>query len=163
MNKAYLLTGGNLGDRVENLNQAKLLIAEHCGKVVQSSSIYETAAWGNEDQPSFLNQVLVIETKLEAEKLMQDLLHIEALLGRQRLEKYGPRIIDIDILFFNNDIIESKLLTVPHPRIQERRFVLTPLHELSPAFIHPIFKTSIHNLLNDCSDQLNVKKFSLET
>lgn len=161
MNKVYLLTGGNLGDRVKNLNSARQHIAEQCGNIIKASSLYQTAAWGNEQQPSFLNQVLILETEFEAEHLMQKLLQIEAKMGRERLEKYGPRIIDIDILFFNNDVIETQLVSIPHPRIAERRFVLVPLNELNPDFIHPTFKTSIHHLLSECSDPLNVKKFSV--
>src|SRR5436190_13434365 len=105
MNKAYLLTGSNLGDRKIILAAAKELIDLHCGKVTHFSSVYETAAWGKTDQPSFLNQALEIETTIHPKELIKKVLKVEKLLGRKRIEKYGPRIIDVDILFFNNEIL----------------------------------------------------------
>ena len=109
MNKAYLLTGGNLGNRLDNLHKAADYIKQYCGKIVRRSTIYETAAWGKEDQESFLNQVIQINTPLNAKMLLQTILKIEERLGRKREIKYGPRIIDIDILFFNNEIIVIRL------------------------------------------------------
>src|SRR5437868_15032563 len=105
MNKVFLLTGGNIGDRKQNLHESSGLLEKHCGKIINRSSIYETAAWGKTDQPNFLNQVVEIETNLGPQQLMQEILKTEQLMGRERKEKYGPRTIDIDILFFNNDII----------------------------------------------------------
>ena len=160
MNKAYLLTGGNLGERKENLRNARVQIALHCGDIVKSSSIYETAAWGKTDQPTFLNQVLELATVLNAEQLMKEILEIEKRLGRIRQEKYGPRIIDIDMLLFNNEIIDSSFLKLPHPEIQNRRFALIPLSEIAPNEIHPVFKKTIAELLKECPDQLEVKKYS---
>ena len=158
MNKSFLLTGGNVGNRLENLQQAVELLAKYCGRILQRSSVYETEAWGKTDQPNFLNQVLEIETEMKPESLMDEILKIEQLMGRIRNEKYGPRIIDIDILFFNKEIITRPGLVIPHPELQNRRFVLIPLAELAPQFEHPVLKKSISELLKDCPDKLNVNK-----
>jgi 2-amino-4-hydroxy-6-hydroxymethyldihydropteridine diphosphokinase len=154
MNKAYLLIGGNMGDRLANLEMAKLAIYQEIGPILLSSSMYETAAWGKEDQPAFLNQALLIETNLIAHDLMMALLAIEKNMGRIRQEHLGPRTIDLDIIFFNDQIIDSANLTIPHPQMQKRNFVLTPLKEIAPNFIHPILKKSITQLLTDCEDPL---------
>jgi 2-amino-4-hydroxy-6-hydroxymethyldihydropteridine diphosphokinase len=154
MNKAYLLIGGNMGDRLANLEMAKLAIYQEIGPILLSSSMYETAAWGKEDQPAFLNQALLIETNLIAHDLMLALLAIEKNMGRIRQEHLGPRTIDLDIIFFNDQIIDSANLTIPHPQMQKRNFVLTPLKEIAPNFIHPILKKSITQLLTDCEDPL---------
>ena len=160
MNTAYLLTGGNLGNREENLLTARQLIAEVCGTITKFSALYETSAWGNTDQPAFLNQAIKLETKLTARQLIRKLLKLEKQMGRIRQEKYGPRIIDIDILFFNNEIHQYKLLKLPHPELQNRRFALMPLAEIAPDHIHPVLNQSVTALLNDCSDMLPVKKYS---
>lgn len=160
MNLAYLLIGGNLGDREQLLCKATSLIQLSCGNILQKSSIYETSPWGLTNQPGFLNQVLVLETSYRAEQLMGELLLIEEEMGRKRTEKYGPRTIDIDILFFNQDQLHSEIVVIPHPRIHERRFVLVPLCELNPNLEHPVFKQSMKNLLENCSDEGIVKKFS---
>ncbi len=159
MNDVYLLTGGNVGDRLNNLQQAYKLIEKQVGQLLKKSSVYETAAWGLRNQNSFLNQVLLAATSLPAEKLLQTLLHIEQELGRKRLEKMGPRTIDIDILFYNNEIISSPRLTVPHPQIANRRFVLIPLNEIASGFVHPVLKKTINQLLEMCPDELGVKKY----
>ncbi|MFN3795072.1 MAG: 2-amino-4-hydroxy-6-hydroxymethyldihydropteridine diphosphokinase [Chitinophagaceae bacterium] len=160
MNRAYLLTGGNLGKRWDNLHTAFKHISDRCGQIVAKSAIYETAAWGKQDQQAFLNQVLVLETSLAPEVLMQTLLEIEQTMGRIREEKYGPRIIDIDILFIDDQILNTPLLQLPHPAITQRRFVLVPLQELAPDFIHPVYQQTISHLLEACPDHLDVKKFS---
>lgn len=160
MNTAYLLTGGNLGAREQTLATARELIQSDCGKIIRSSSIYETAAWGKTDQPSFLNQALIIHTRLPANQLMQCLLSVEERMGRVREEKFGPRIIDIDILLFNNDIVSTSLVRIPHPEMQNRRFVLTPLVEIAPTIMHPVLKKSMIELLNECPDTLIVRKCS---
>jgi 2-amino-4-hydroxy-6-hydroxymethyldihydropteridine diphosphokinase len=160
MQTAYLLTGGNMGNRQLNLAQAKELIAAQCGQVVAASALYETAAWGNTHQPAFLNQVLQLKTPLKARPLMRRLLQIEAQMGRIRKEKYGPRIIDIDILLFNGEIHQQRHLTIPHPQLPFRRFALLPLAELVPLLKHPVLKKGINNLLLDCNDNLPVKKYS---
>lgn len=159
MNEVYLLTGGNIGDRFSNLKFALKKIETQVGPVLQKSAIYETAAWGVTNQNSFLNQVLFINTTLTAEEVLQTALQIEQQLGRKRLEKMGPRTIDIDILFYNNEVIHSQNLTVPHPQIANRRFVLTPLKEIAPALVHPVLKKTITRLLEICPDPLQVKKY----
>ena len=158
MNKAYLLTGGNLGNRMDYLSIAQKLVKDCCGKIKQTSAVYETAAWGLTDQPSFYNRLLVLETYLEPEKLMETLLSVEAQMGRQRSIKMGPRTIDIDILMIDDIVMNTPLLTIPHPRLHERRFALVPLAEVAPGLIHPIFKKSIATLLQECTDQLDVHK-----
>ncbi len=156
MNKAYLLIGGNTGDRKGNLKQAITAIQREAGKVVQCSRIYETAAWGKTDQPAFLNQCLMLETTLEPEALLECILAIENSLGRIRTEKYGPRTIDIDILLFNHLILESPGLSLPHPELPNRRFALTPLQELAPHYRHPVLQQTITQLLKSCKDPLPV-------
>jgi 2-amino-4-hydroxy-6-hydroxymethyldihydropteridine diphosphokinase len=160
MRTAYLLIGGNMGDRIAYLTNAKEVIAEQCGKVVNTSSLYETAAWGNTNQPAFLNQVLQIRTALNARQLMRLLLKIETQMGRIRQQKYGPRIIDIDILLFNGEIHHQYSLQIPHPQMQNRRFALLPLAEIAPAIIHPLLKKRVSALLKNCPDTLAVKKYS---
>lgn len=149
-----------MGDRKENLANAKELINRECGMVTQQSSLYETAAWGNTEQPPFLNQALEIKTSLTARQLIRKILKIEKKLGRTREEKYGPRLIDIDILLFNNEIHHYKLLTLPHPEMQNRRFALLPLSEIAPDILHPILKKTITKLTEECTDKLPVKKYS---
>ncbi|MBS1934766.1 MAG: 2-amino-4-hydroxy-6-hydroxymethyldihydropteridine diphosphokinase [Bacteroidetes bacterium] len=158
MNKTFLLTGGNKDDRRGFLQHAKNEIGLHCGKILQESSLYETAAWGKTDQDDFLNQVLLVETSLTAHALMKTILNIEERMGRVREEKYGPRFIDIDILFFNDDIVHEQALIIPHPQIQYRRFVLEPLNEIAGNFVHPVLQKNIHTLLEECVDKLDVKK-----
>jgi len=160
MNKAYLLTGGNMGDRQENLANAYECIGQQCGDIISASSLYETAAWGKKDQPSFLNQVLEIQTSLSPRRLLKKILHIEKQIGRVRKEKYGPRIIDIDILLFNNEVYDYPSLKIPHPELQNRRFALVPLAEIAPECIHPVFKKTITELLAICPDKLEVSRFT---
>lgn len=163
MSTAYLLIGGNLGNRTAYLQQATQLIREFCGNIVHSSAIYETAAWGLTDQPSFYNQALAVETTLAPDTLMQQLLEIEEQMGRQRTVKMGPRIIDLDILLIDGLVISSRLLTLPHPALPLRRFALLPLAEIAPAVIHPVLQKSISQLLEECTDELDVQKKSLPT
>ncbi|MBC7890054.1 MAG: 2-amino-4-hydroxy-6-hydroxymethyldihydropteridine diphosphokinase [Ferruginibacter sp.] len=159
MNKTYLLLGSNMGKSWQQLQTSIKHLEKKIGKVIRKSAIYTTAAWGNTNQPDFLNQVIVIETILTAPETLQHILAIEKKMGRIRTVKNAPRIIDIDILFFNKQIIQLKDLIIPHPEIQNRQFVLVPLNELSPRFKHPVLNKNIHQLLAVCTDQLNVKKF----
>ena len=149
-----------MGQRDEQLAYAARLIEERCGTIIDRSSLYETAAWGKTDQNSFLNQALVLVTSLNARDLLNEILYIENLMGRDRVEKYGPRIIDIDIIFFNHQIIREDGLTIPHPEMAKRRFVLEPLNQVIPAYIHPVYYKTVSELLEKCDDKLPVKKIS---
>jgi len=160
MNKAYLLTGGNTGNREGYLQQAIELIGESCGKVEKQSALFETAAWGKTDQSSFLNQAVLLDTSKGPEELMQALLSIEAKMGRHRLEKYGPRIIDIDVLLYNDMVLQSSVINLPHPELVNRRFALTPLAEIAPNVKHPILYKTIRQLLKECPDDLAVKRIN---
>jgi 2-amino-4-hydroxy-6-hydroxymethyldihydropteridine diphosphokinase len=158
MNKVYLLIGGNMGDRMANLAEAIHLINQEIGPIQLTSSIYETAAWGNTNQPDFLNQALMLHTSLDAEKVMHQLLNIEIGMGRKRDIPMGPRTIDLDIMYFNDLVIDNELITIPHPKIAERRFVLMPLAEIAPQFLHPVLNNTNEALLKDCGDSLAVYK-----
>ena len=159
MNKVYLLLGSNQQNPQKQLLLAQKNIAKNIGGIKRKSFIYQTAAWGNTKQPDFLNQVIVVETKLTAAQTMQTILAIEKKMGRVRTKKNAPRIIDIDILFFNKEIIHTKDLDIPHPRLQERNFVLIPLNQLSPNLKHPVLNKTINELLKTSADTLTVKKF----
>ena len=158
MNIAYLLTGTNLGERESNLNRAIELINQQCGTVTKYSHLYETAAWGKTDQPAFLNQALQIETDLNARQLIRRILKTEKLMGRIRKEKFGSRIIDIDILLFNDEKHQYRFLSLPHPEMQNRRFALEPLAEIAPEKIHPVLNKTIKELLQECKDPLPVTR-----
>ncbi|MDP3930131.1 MAG: 2-amino-4-hydroxy-6-hydroxymethyldihydropteridine diphosphokinase [Bacteroidota bacterium] len=157
----YILLGSNQGNAIENLKTAALKLEEKLGMVVHSSSFYQTAAWGNTEQAPFINQVLLVQTKLPAETCLQINLEIETEMGRTRLQKWEPRIIDIDILYYNNEVIQLPQLTVPHPHMAERRFTLVPLAEIAPNFIHPVLGMNSKELLKNCADTLEVEKISV--
>lgn len=157
MHSAYLLIGSNIGDRKQHLNGAIHFLGA-IGNIKKKSSIYETAAWGKLDQYSFLNQALLLKTKLSVYALLDSLMLIEEKMGRKRLEPYGPRIIDIDILFFNDKVIHTETLTIPHTAMAERKFTLEPLAEIAPDVIHPIYQKTIKILLKECTDELRVEK-----
>ena len=159
MNTVYLLTGGNIGDRLNNLHQCCGLLEKMVGSVAEKSSVYETAAWGITNQPSFLNQVLCIESEFDAHAILRTILSIEEKMGRKRVEKMGPRTIDIDILFYNAQTITLPDLVIPHPDFANRRFVLDPLNEIAPLLVHPVLQKTISELLNDCKDQLKVNLY----
>lgn len=157
MAKAYILIGGNLNDRKFYISSAIRLIQDLAGTVIEKSSLYETAPWGFEDENKFLNQVLAVETNLEPADLFQTIVSIENQLGRVRNgSQFSSRTIDIDILFYENRVVLTKSLTIPHPRIKERRFVLEPMCELNPQFLHPLEKITMKELLDSCPDKLEV-------
>ncbi|HTF27479.1 MAG TPA: 2-amino-4-hydroxy-6-hydroxymethyldihydropteridine diphosphokinase [Flavitalea sp.] len=156
MFKVYLLIGGNLGNREENLKTAVNLLQIEGGKVTGSSAIFETAAWGLTDQAPFLNRALLLETVHQPARLLEIILEVELKMGRVRGEKNGPRIIDIDILFFDDLIISEPHLTIPHPLIQDRRFALAPMKDLEPHLKHPVLMKTISELFDECPDKLEV-------
>jgi len=158
MNTVYLLLGSNMGNSEQMLTVATNMIEKNIGKLTKSSSIYRTAAWGNEDQPDFLNQIIIVSSSLSSSTVLKEMFVIEKEMGRVRTTKNASRVIDIDMLFFNDEIIQIETLTVPHPQIQNRRFVLVPLAEIALDFIHPLLKKSSLELLSICSDKLNVQK-----
>lgn len=155
-NNAYILLGANLGDPAQQLQAAIAEIKIQIGKVTQTSSLYESAAWGLVDQPVFLNQVLQVETTLSAIELLRSCQQIENKLGRVREVKWGARVIDIDILYFNHEVIEEADLQIPHPYISERNFTLIPLAEIAPNYTNPALKQTNRELLDQCLDQSSV-------
>ncbi|OEK06216.1 2-amino-4-hydroxy-6-hydroxymethyldihydropteridine diphosphokinase [Roseivirga misakiensis] len=162
MNSIYLLLGSNLGDRLANLRRVcELLIVERIA-IRKESSIYETAAWGVEDQPTFLNQVVEIETSRTPERLLALTQAIELEMGRKRVTKWGERLIDIDILYCEEVILNKPELIIPHPEIQNRRFTLVPMVEIAPDFEHPVLKVNQQKLLDNCPDELEVLPFSID-
>ncbi|ADR21081.1 2-amino-4-hydroxy-6-hydroxymethyldihydropteridine diphosphokinase [Marivirga tractuosa] len=159
MEGIFLLLGSNLGNRLNSLIQANEALEEKGIKVLNKSSVYETAAWGKTDQQAFLNQVVKVDTSLEPAALLNVILEIELELGRVRKIKWGERLIDIDILYFHNYLCEADDLSIPHPGIPDRRFTLIPLVELCPDFLHPKLKVSQKELLANCEDNLDVSLF----
>jgi 2-amino-4-hydroxy-6-hydroxymethyldihydropteridine diphosphokinase len=155
----FLLLGSNSGERLWQLKLANELIEKEIGSIVAKSKIYETAPWGKADQPPFLNQAIKIETPFSPEKLLVKVQSIEQELGRTRVEKWGERSIDIDIIYFGNKIIDSSNLIIPHQHLTERKFVLIPLTEVSPEFIHPLLQKSNAQLLKECMDTLSINEF----
>ena len=155
--KVILLMGGNQGRVHETLENAVLQIACTLGKIINRSSVYSTKAWGPIPQPDFLNIAIMVETIYPPQYVLKKLLEIEQRFGRRRDIKYGPRTLDIDILFYGQHHINSVALQVPHPEIQNRRFALVPLNEILPHWQHPVLKKSIHQLLQTCPDTLEVK------
>lgn len=154
----FLLLGSNQGDRQAILSEAGRMINERIGHLVRTSSIYATKAWGITQQPDFLNQVVEVATTLSPKEVLSATQEIELLLGRQKAEKWGPRIIDIDLLYYNEQVINAGGLTVPHPQIQNRRFTLAPLAEMAPQFVHPVTGKTQQQLLQECPDPLSVTK-----
>ncbi|MEO6883077.1 MAG: 2-amino-4-hydroxy-6-hydroxymethyldihydropteridine diphosphokinase [Bacteroidia bacterium] len=159
MNKIYLLIGGNLGDRKKNISQAENILSKALGKIIFSSAIYETAPWGFQHENYFLNKAICIETRFDAKKVLEICLQTEEKLGRKRTDgNYAARTMDIDILFFNDELIETEHLTIPHPQLHKRKFVLAPLAEIASNLEHPVFQKRISVLLHECSDILEVRK-----
>ncbi|WP_149913083.1 2-amino-4-hydroxy-6-hydroxymethyldihydropteridine diphosphokinase [Sphingobacterium cavernae] len=158
VNEIYILLGANLSDPITQLEQARELLKQKLGNLVKESSIYQSEAWGVEDQPVFLNQVLLIETDKSADESLLICQNIENELGRIRKEKWGARLIDIDILYFNSEIIDKPLLKIPHPYIQDRKFTLQPLCEVANSYKHPKLNLTNEQLLLICKDNLEVVK-----
>jgi 2-amino-4-hydroxy-6-hydroxymethyldihydropteridine diphosphokinase len=158
MNNVFLLLGSNLGNRKLFLKKAIAHIEQYIAPAIKTSSVYETQSWGKTDAPDYLNQVIELNIDIPAQALLQKILAIEQLMGRKREEKWGSRIIDIDILFYNSDIINEPGLQIPHPELHKRRFTLEPLAEIAPDFIHPVFRKNSLQLKKDLKDRLIVKK-----
>lgn len=158
MPSVYLLTGSNVGNSLQYLSLASALISQQVGTIQHQSAYYKTAPWGNTEQQDFLNQVLQVITPLKPAELIQKVLQIELDMGRVRTHKWAPRVIDIDVLFYDSDVIDMPGLTVPHPLLHERRFTLIPLCEIAPNFVHPLKKLTINELLINCTDQSVVEK-----
>ncbi|MGZ5242754.1 MAG: 2-amino-4-hydroxy-6-hydroxymethyldihydropteridine diphosphokinase [Bacteroidia bacterium] len=156
MNKVALLLGSNLGEREKNLQKAGKLIEEKTGNILETSKIYATAPWGNEDQPAFLNQAIMVWTLLSPDILMQQLLDIEHEMGRTRDEKWGARLIDIDILLYEDQVVDTAHLKIPHPHLHVRNFTLYPLNEIAAEWIHPVLKKTVNELLIASPDSCEV-------
>jgi len=150
--RLFLLLGGNLGNRSQTLNRAKTLLIDSIGPLVTESKVYETAPWGVNDQPPYLNQVLEFQTKLTPIDALTQTQAIENTLGRVRIERWGARLIDIDLLYYDDLSLQTDRLILPHPRLHERRFALVPLCDVAPDFVHPILGKTNAELLGDCGD-----------
>lgn len=160
----YLCLGSNMGDRMGQLRKAAELISKTIGKIAQKSHFYETQPWGNTEQDSFLNQVVMANTSLDPRDILKEITLIEREMGRTRKdsEKWGPRPIDIDILLYGKRIIRDKGLEIPHPELHKRAFVLVPLMELAPEYEHPILKQQIDELFMACEDPSEVVMLDLK-
>jgi 2-amino-4-hydroxy-6-hydroxymethyldihydropteridine diphosphokinase len=162
MIKLYILLGGNLGDKQQIFSVASEKLDQQIGPISNQSAIYETEPWGFVSDQMFWNQAIELETDLPAEEVLGRIHEIESELGRVRKgSRYHSRIIDIDVLFYGNQIISQPDLTIPHPRMQDRKFVLVPLSEIAPAFEHPVFRKTIARMLNECCDELKVEKLNI--
>mgnify|MGYP000082247211 FL=1 len=161
MNIVFLQLGSNLGDRELLLKDSITEIEDRVGNILECSKLYESTPWRVEGQENYLNQILKVKTTLLANEVLSVVLDIEKQLGRMRFEKWGERLIDIDIIFYNDSIIETPDLCVPHKHLHERMFVLTPLHNIAPEMIHPKYNKTVEELLNICNDTELVKEYAL--
>ena len=153
----YLALGTNLGDRLANLKQAITSLTPQL-EVKLRSQVYETPPWGFEDQPKFLNQVIKANTYLDPEPLLKHLKRLEVALGRKESFPNGPRLIDIDLLFYDDLVVDKPSIVIPHPRLQERGFVLLPLMEIAPNLVHPVSKKTVREMAGLCSME-GIEKF----
>lgn len=160
MQTVYLLLGSNLGDRNAYLKEALQQLEKSVGRVIRTSSVYETQSWGVANQPDYLNQVVEMETLFLPDKILEKTQYIEENLYRERTKKWDSRTIDIDVLFYGTEIIDLPNLKIPHLQIQNRLFTLVPLNELIPNFVHPILNKTIQELRQEVSDELLVKKIA---
>jgi 2-amino-4-hydroxy-6-hydroxymethyldihydropteridine diphosphokinase len=158
MTQLFLSLGGNLGNTREIFEGAYPLIEKKIGKISVYSSIYQTQAWGPIPQADFLNQVLLVNTSLKAEACLAEILEIEREFGRERKERWGPRTLDLDILYYGDKVIAESDLSIPHPRIAERKFILTPLAEIAPTFSDPASRKTMVALLEECTDNSQVNR-----
>ncbi len=154
----FLLLGSNMGDSVQLLAEAKMQLELQVGKLLQASALYQTAAWGNTEQSDFINQVIKMETILDPQKLLGTILAIEKEMGRLREVKWGPRTIDIDILYYDQEVINLPELKIPHPNLHQRAFTLVPLCEIEPLWLHPVLHRTNRQLLMAIDDVLSVHK-----
>lgn len=160
MNIVFLGIGTNLGDRESNLRSALKMIEKEVGIITGSSAVYETEPWGFESENHFLNMVVKVDTIFKPAGLLKRIMMAETLLGRLRQgAKYSSRVIDIDILFFNDLVIDRPGLKIPHPGIPDRKFILVPLCDLAPGFMHPLLKKPLRQLLDECKDKGEVGMF----
>lgn len=160
MPNCILGLGTNLGDRVSSLTSALYNIGLQLGEITHKSSVYETSAWGKTDEPNYLNQVISVHTLYTPECVLKVCQEIEILGGRERNVKWGARSIDIDVLYYDNLSLNSKDLVLPHPYIQDRKFVLIPLNEIAPSLIHPLLNKNTLQLLEACKDELKVEMYN---
>ncbi|SET57628.1 2-amino-4-hydroxy-6-hydroxymethyldihydropteridine diphosphokinase [Hymenobacter actinosclerus] len=156
MKTAYLLLGSNLGDRAATLQAAVTELGRSAGRVTAASGLYETAAWGLTEQPAFLNQALEVQTHLTPTQLLAACQAAEQHAGRQRLVRWGARTLDVDILLYDDLVLDTPTLQLPHPRLPERRFALLPLAEIAASVLHPGLRRTINELLAECPDELAV-------
>jgi len=161
MDAIVLSLGSNIGDRIENFATALTLLEERGVKTSKASSYYESEPVGFTDQDRFLNQVVTVETDLTPQELLATCLAVEEKMGRVRVVKNGPRLIDIDVLFYRDEILSEETLLLPHPRIGDRRFVLEPLAEILPDALHPVMNESITEMLQNCEDDHSVEPYDL--
>ena len=158
LNTAYLLLGANLGKREKSLQMAIREIEKHVGNIKLASSIYETEPWGEKKQLPYLNQAILVKSTLSPQSILEEILKAEQRLGRKHRRKWASREIDIDILFYNNEVIEEPKLQIPHPHIKDRRFTLVPMVEIAGSLVHPTLKHSMKELLEQCPDIAKVAK-----
>jgi 2-amino-4-hydroxy-6-hydroxymethyldihydropteridine diphosphokinase len=157
MNELYLGLGSNEGNRAVNLALVLRLLSRRIGLVTKESTVYETEAWGKTDERPYYNQVVLVKTTLSALNAFRECQIIEQKMGRVRKNKWGARIMDIDVLYFNDEVVNSEELTIPHALLTERRFVLTPLVEVAPQKKHPVLGKTQSELLEACTDALSVR------